>query len=350
MKENMENIEMIFSVEPFFLSAIPFGLVWCIDRGIRDFSFVRDFNATKMSTKTIIDSLPESVLIRNDMNRKLDKTGIKKVESKCVNQFVKTIKESVPHFDLTYFYNNFKAYSINQQPSVLSSGRPVHGYYNIFSKKIFINSDKLIDTIFHELFHEASSTILGDLAICGFQRTKYVSGTNKSKIEYSIGLGINEGYTSLLTERYFSRGNRTLSMVFTQTIENMLGREFMEHAYSKGDLRAIVDEMSKYISREEVIELLIKMDSFEYYIRKAKSPILKVRTVQFYKEAVLALAKFILSKVKRDLQNGVGEDVLNLDFETYTGLLNLEGKSKFLHYRINAFDLNKLSDSIIKTI
>ena len=74
-------------------------------------------------------------------------------------------------------------------------------YFVDKNKLVIRKGNKKESTIYHELFHVASSIIDGNTYFVGFSQY-----TNKKGI---IGKGLNEGYTELLTNRYFNSNNKS---------------------------------------------------------------------------------------------------------------------------------------------
>lgn len=116
-------------------------------------------------------------------------------------------------------------------------------------------------TLYHELFH-ASSTYYDekqDNSFSGFHHHL----RNPQKF---IGLGFNEGYTQLLTERYFNNSQSRDSYVnevhYVKLIENLIGKEKMLDLYFKSDLNNLILELCKNNSEEKVFEFLANMDLF----------------------------------------------------------------------------------------
>lgn len=81
----------------------------------------------------------------------------------------------------------------------------------------------LVDTgvIYHELFHFASRPNGG----------------------HTFRRGLNEGYTEALTHRYFNKSKVSYpdNVNYALELENIIGQDVMENAYSKGDISFIKD-------------------------------------------------------------------------------------------------------------
>ena len=117
-------------------------------------------------------------------------------------------------------------------------------------KDTFISS-----AITHELLHMASSYKKGLIRICGFSQTLANS--------YEIGYGINEGFTEYLNCKYFNQKSvpayEPLQNI-TKIIAEIVGVETMEKLYFQGNLKGLVNELSKYQSEEQSLDLIYDID------------------------------------------------------------------------------------------
>lgn len=135
-------------------------------------------------------------------------------------------------------------------------------YYNT-ENKIVIYHGQNQGTIFHELFHMASSRIYKNNDFCGF------SCDDDKNL---FGTGLNEGYTECMVERYFPEfydGESTYDYekLVTQKLEIIVGRELMQKAYMQANLSAVVLELQKYVNRGEILKFIKKLDLLEKYAR-----------------------------------------------------------------------------------
>ena len=110
--------------------------------------------------------------------------------------------------------------------------------------------------IFHELFHVASSIHNMNGKQSGFEQV----------IEKScVGIGINEGYTQLLTERYFkdledSNQIYPYEVEISSLLENIIGRRTMEKLYLKVDLYGLIKRMEEYSDIKEIVKFISSLD------------------------------------------------------------------------------------------
>lgn len=226
--------------------------------------------------------------------------GLKKAESICVREFLATV-EAIPHFDLSLFYKNLRAYGICRGKRPFRLGCPVDGAFDIVSQVIEYYVKDIRYVIFHELFHMSSRRADENYWICGFHQIKknLVSGED----DCDIGAGLDEGYTQLLTERYF--GNKGIKKAYglfvdlVRHIEILVGREKMEMLYSQADLRGLIDELQKYATYEDIIDLLDDLDYIFGAVQTKIMPLPKVVAKYRYQRVLLRLSNMFLSKAKQ---------------------------------------------------
>ena len=111
------------------------------------------------------------------------------------------------------------------------------------------------DKLTHELLHMASCYKKGIVLLMGFKQ----SFNNK----HSIGNGINEGYTELLNIRYFTKNPSRIypeQQLIAKGIENIVGQKKMEKLYFSADLKGLINEIGKYCSIEQALNLIKKID------------------------------------------------------------------------------------------
>ena len=133
------------------------------------------------------------------------------------------------------------------------------GTYNPTKNEIKINHNSK-NTINHELLHAASSNPW--YSSIGFNKQ-----FKDSKKYDELGRGLNEGYTELLNNRLFK--NQSFSYIFLSKISYLIellfeNKEEMKDYYFNNEIEGIIYELNKYISEEEIIELLIDIDKLYY--------------------------------------------------------------------------------------
>lgn len=174
-----------------------------------------------------------------------------------VLEFAKFMVLKFPSVNLVNFYNNINELMVSQKSDFKSKG--TNGTYNIKKNKIDVK-DK--SPVYHELFHMASSIFKKDCLYSGFSQAIL-----KPKI-INLGDGINEGYTQLLTNRYFknvaSDKIYPYLVLVAGNLELVLGQEKMEKLYLNADLLGLINELKKYISESEIMQFIAAMDFVKY--------------------------------------------------------------------------------------
>ena len=204
------------------------------------------------------DKIPtnvKKVIIPAEVTPKYDSVSINKEEvyefRSYINEFATVMLNTFQKKDLTNFINNInelKVKTVNRFYSRATSGQYSCKKNLVSIKRGFANS-----AIYHELFHMASSKFLNGVRFSGF----YQNG---------LGDGLNEGYTELLTNRYFNSNTDRVTnayqyMVFmVDKVEKIVGQEKMESLYLNANLKGLIDELSKYTSDKEVMKFISDMD------------------------------------------------------------------------------------------
>lgn len=133
-----------------------------------------------------------------------------------------------PNFDLSNFRKNLNKnliIGVQMEDEKIDAGTTIFDE----SKKLFgiFASQNLVDrgVIYHELFHYA------------FRPDKT---TNFRR-------GLNEGYTEALTHRYFekTKTSYTDNVDYVLKLEQIIGQNLMEEAYSKGDISIVTKALGE---------------------------------------------------------------------------------------------------------
>lgn len=229
-----------------------------------------------MFPTTIIDSMNKIYSIKKDESLSnlsaIDIPPVLKYTFKEVNKikkgiydkgllnFYNTITNGIENYNFPYMHENLKTLKIYpiyiRNPRFLR--RKVAAYYNCI-KNIVRYTKAVKDKVLpHELFHMASTVKRpSDGSIfSGFSQS-----TNRGNYEL-LGRGINEGYTQLLTERYFNVGYKVYSIesLIASKLENIIGKENMEKMYFDANLKGLTYELSKYMDEKSIIIFLYAVD------------------------------------------------------------------------------------------
>ena len=231
---------------------------------------------------------------------KIKKTPIitAELEDKEYPFFIKDfINEFKDKYDLSIFYNNIKDIELIPIDFNLMENKYATGEYDIFSNRIHYDPNMVRDAIMHELLHIATRIRLKDGAIAGFMQV--------NEEEYGIGIGLNEGYTALMDDRYFidySDNKRTdanhvypTSKYICTILEYLLGKEHMEDLFMHSDLHTLFEELSQYSSPKRTYNFIINFDKLSLESDCKMHPnILKVR--KYYEYIIMYLAECFITK------------------------------------------------------
>lgn len=239
--------------------------------------------------------IPENLFERNDKSRRLKKIGIKMRASKCVNEFIATLK-NVPHIDLTALYDNFQDFGIELCQT--KKQNDVKGIHSFINNKILVADNEVFEeSLFHELLHLSSSRHVGKWFFAGFRLIETKIEDDKLYVINSIGIGLNEGYTELLNRRYFHSKRAYPEFVrIAKMVENIVGQARMESLYFKSDLCSLVQDLSAYGNLEKAIALIKKIDHLYNALYRNKYFIPRILAKQTYKEIVNLLCEMTLEK------------------------------------------------------
>jgi hypothetical protein len=185
-----------------------------------------------------------------------------------VNLFIKTIDDKLPHINSSLLNQNLKTFNIKEKFKIyfkmLHMGNAIAAYKSD-SNIAYVRRNKFIHCIFHEFFHMASTYSEKEKCYCGFAQ-------HYKKSENDIGYGLNEGYTSLLTKRYFKdyyeEDGYEAERIIASMVEKIIGKEYMEKMYFGANLKGIVEGLKEYSSEEEAIEFILDIDFINMASRK----------------------------------------------------------------------------------
>ena len=200
------------------------------------------------------------------------------------------------------------------------------GAYNDLTNEITI---LFSSALYHELFHMAST--IKNTGLVGFHQ--YFSKKE------NIGIGLNEGYTELLTQRYFGNKHKIKNVYdyeskIAYNVEMILGKEKMEELYLKADLNGFIEEMKLFAKEEDILEFLVNLD----YICVASNAHLITKDSLIAKK-ILEIQEFLLktyqTKMKQQFENQmVNQDMYEKQTEEFLNLLKTNNKVGGVKYSI----------------
>lgn len=172
-----------------------------------------------------------------------NKKDIKLMSGK-VKKFLSVLDSKCENFDETLFVKNFKKTFFNIKDIKNEDFFGINGSVK-FNGKINLSLESF-QASEHELLHLAS-----------------VNFDNFN----NLLLFLNEGYTQILTERYFEPETKyaiyPFETLILRQIEFILGKEFMETQYFKGNSNNFVLELHKYTNSKNVEYLISNMQKIE---------------------------------------------------------------------------------------
>ncbi len=225
----------------------------------------------------------------------------------CIKKFTEVICQNFPSKDLIIFFNNIRTLQYN--PPSLESKNPYtklfKACYNGEHNAIFCHEE--YEYNYHELFHMASYYSKDGISYSGFKQSSIEK-------DYFIGSAINEGYTELLAERYFGqeigevKGYTYLTHI-AHLVELIVGEGKMTRLYLRANLNGLIYELNKYVSKEEIIEFLLRLDYLNYIATYKKSLFLKQNEMKwFFNKIYEFLAKAYTEKQKIIYEKGEMEE------------------------------------------
>ncbi len=190
----------------------------------------------------------------NISNKKIDRAYLENVRS-----FIERMRSVIPSENLKNMYANIESVSIKHTNRFEYN---VGSYYDCIGNNIRVIDNH--NTLWHELLHLSSGVYdkKTDTEYNGFRVTKYKNF--HFDLDFDIGRGFNEGYTQLLTERYFCDRKHHLCYAtekyIVEAIERIIGRATMEKFYFNADLLGLIRELKKYTSEKEIFDFLNTLD------------------------------------------------------------------------------------------
>lgn len=262
----------------------------------------------RFNKKVNVRVLPEHDLKYDDIN--FDTLVSMKFGEEFL-EFTNVILSKFYYANLTNFYNNLNEIKVgkyDRKKGKKPFSRVMLGYYDLKENIIKLDEDYASVIIFHELFHMASSVYLNGIYYAGFRQystDNYVS----------IGKGLNEGYTQLLTERYFGHNSDfgkvyEYEMLIAGKLEKIVGKYKMQELYLNADLYGLIKELKEYASYEDIINFIQCLDFMNSNLNDNKAKLFRTNLIiKNIKIINSFLVKTYLVKLKRE----VSREIINND-------------------------------------
>ncbi len=147
--------------------------------------------------------------------------------------------------------------------------------YSITSNNINLYTRHNIEnSIYHELLHMASSIYDKEKEV---RKSGFFEGTK----EYSVGYGLDEGYTEYLNTKYFSSERKCYlyEIIISRLVELIVSKNKMQKLYFKADLVGLCSGLASYSTEKSVKNFIFKSD----YILDNGYSIMKTQQVNRYR-------------------------------------------------------------------
>ena len=219
-------------------------------------------------------------------------------------EFEYILNNVIEGIDLNLFYNKVNTLTYENMTNI--SGNDIFTYDGLYSLK----ANKIIyqsccrSVLGHELFHMASAVKLGDKSYVGFMQTN-------DDGDIGIGVGLNEGYTQMLTERYIEKEEYSrypLTQFFVKKVEDIVGKVNMQKMYFKADLEGLVSFLEKYNTRKNISRFINILDVVTTYEKLYTSDMVDRKIIEcFFKKAFRDMSNFLfctlMNKIKTERNN-----------------------------------------------
>ena len=253
-----------------------------------------------------------------------------------------------PSNNLLNFYNNLNQLKVVPKKFGLRNlvfKTNVAAAYDTKKNQIQVDGDDYTLTIYHELFHMASSIYKDGVIHSGFNQS-----SSKPRMA-NLGYGLNEGYTQLLTKRYFGHIAEILDAYkfevhIADKLEKIVGQDKMENLYLNADLLGLINELKIYASEEEIMKFISGTDFLSKHLNDKKlMPFEKGMIASSLKDVSGFLFRVYTVKLVRQLDNEtLNMDEFNENLATFTSSLGASlGTGK---HRYELFNTRNLQENL----
>lgn len=201
----------------------------------------------------IISDCPLLVKLNSDEIKK--QINYKKIE--FLRPIIEKLENYISSQNLSTVYKNLQTIKIKWKPFMIMLG--VAGTYESKSNTICYS---LSSSIGHEALHMASSHYDKNDDI-------YFIGFKQYKRGFSIGEGINEGYTELLASRIYNKTGKPSAYKIEVKLVKLMEFFFdnpkdMESFYFNFDLPGLIKYLEQFAEKEDIIKLLKEIDKVNF--------------------------------------------------------------------------------------
>ena len=163
--------------------------------------------------------------------------------------------------------------------------------YDVEKNCLYIGKKHPYDLFHHECNHVASSILQNNVVFSAFSQVSFDNNT-------SIGDGICEGYTDVLTSRQLGDVEVFCEEISNSTlfIESLIGKERMTELYYSADLLGLIEELKRYDCEENIMSYIADLD--ELYDKVSKEKIVTTKRFSDEIDALLDRIESFESKIK----------------------------------------------------
>ena len=250
--------------------------------------------------------------------------------------FIKIMKDNFKEENFITFNNNFNSLVIQKNESNSKNKSTTSGIFNIYKNQINLDYPYSKSILNHELLHFASSNIKDGILYIGF---------NQMNNEFNQGIGLNEGYTEYLNQKFFSKNVNSTKIyaylvVISGNIEKIVGEKMRDYYFSS-DLKSLCSNLNNYLEYDEVLSLIKDMDylylTFDYKRAYMQEDLL----TKAFRNINYLLIKGYANRLKSENNltiNNLKEFVLTIPKTYYSG-----DKTYYIH---DCVDLNLIVEQL----
>lgn len=347
--QKINYAELLDALSPIIIAYIGNRIV---SKGIDNYKLYKDYKPKNISL----------VVLPPELKKKTSELDKERLLSKqlgdSVLHFANTVMDKMPHVDLTLFHNNLEnlavtVKSLKFKNLILSTNTAAS--YDVKKNLIIVRNGDYLETINHELFHMSTSLFRESdgIRFCGFCQL-YLKKFKK------IGVGINEGYTQFLTERYFEEENSNikgaypLEVKLAEALEQIVGKEKMESLFFKADLYGLIQELKQYDSEENIMKFISGVDFLHnHFYDKRSLPLEKGMIVNSLRSVSNFLIRTYSKKLKQELESGlINTELFYTKLATYISILgrSIIGRSGRKRIRYDFLNFKDIGNILNETL
>ena len=249
-----------------------------------------------------------------------------------LENFVNVMNDNFNEEDLGNLYDNIIWVLFKKYISI-----KYNGDYDPVTNIIRALSEDDFDSIHHELIHMSANP---------YDNTNDYGGFYYTIDEYSIGYGLDEGYTELLNKRYFNSKTENvyrLQIIICRYLEELIGKNKMEKMYLNANLFGIIKELKQTHKTKEIERFIAAIDFTHDYDNINRLADCEIVTLYTQIETIIVfLFKGYCKKVlNKELSKELLEDQIN---EYLTNIF------KEFEYPADQFLIDELNQIIEKNV